>query len=282
MLSINLNGKFLAADVPVIQADNRSFRYGEGIFETMRLHRGTIPLWQKHWNRLSSSLVPLFFELPKHFSSAKLLEQVLQLAAKNNGAHASRVRITIFKGEGGLWETPSSSYNYLIQCWPLEQPDFYLNENGLDIGVFEAGRKACDSFSNLKTNNYLLYALAAQYAKQQKWNEAIVLNQHGRICDTTIANLFFISGTNVYTPSLSEGAVAGVMRGYLLEQLQGAGISVHQGAYSVDELRQADEIFLTNAFYGIRWVKQLNNQQYKFQKSTLFFQQFVKPLFEQA
>lgn len=280
MLSINLNGKLLAADAPVIQPDNRSFRYGEGLFETMRLHRGKIPLWEKHWYRLISSLPLLYFELPKHFTSKKLLDEVMHLAAKNNGSHASRIRISVFKGEGGVWETPSSSFNYLIQCWPLEQQDFYMNENGLDTGVFEAGRKTCDAFSHLKSNNYLLYAVAAQYAKQQKWNEAVVLNQHGRICDTTIANLFFVSGSEIHTPSLSEGAVEGVMRGYLLEQMQQTGISVQQGAYTVQDLQQADEIFLTNAFYGIRWVKQLGDQQYKFGQSAHFFQQFVKPLFE--
>ena len=282
MLLINLNGKLLAADAPVIPADNRSFRYGEGLFETMRLHRGKIPLWEKHWHRLSASLPSLYFELPKHFTSKKLLEEVLHLAARNNGMHASRIRITVFKGEGGLWETPSSSFNYLIQCWPLEHGDFYMNENGLDTGVFEDGRKTCDAFSHLKSNNYLLYAVAAQYAKQHKWNEALVLNQHGRICDTTIANLFFVSGSQIHTPSLSEGAVAGVMRGYLLEQMQQTGISVQEGAYTVQDLQQADEIFLTNAFYGIRWVKRLGEQQYKFQKSAQFFQEFVKPLFESS
>lgn len=280
MLLINLNGKIFAADKPVIPVDNRSFRYGEGLFETMRLQRGKIPLWEKHWHRLISSLPLLYFELPKHLTSTKLLDEVLHLAAKNNGLYASRIRITIFKGEGGLWETPSSSFNYLIQCWPLEQPDFYMNENGLDTGVFEAGRKTCDAFSHLKSNNYLLYAVAALHAKQQKWNEAVVLNQHGRICDTTIANLFFVSGSEIHTPSLSEGAVAGVMRGYLLEQMQKTGISVQQDAYTVQDLQQADEIFLTNAFYGIRWVKQLGDQQYKFSRSAYFFQQFVKPLFE--
>jgi branched-chain amino acid aminotransferase len=280
MLLINLNGKLLAADAPVIPADNRSFRYGEGLFETMRLHRGKIPLWEKHWHRLSTSLPSLYFELPKRLTSTKLLDEVLHLAAKNNGLHASRLRITIFKGEGGLWETPSSSFNYLIQCWPLEYGEFYMNENGLDTGVFKDGIKTCDAFSHLKSNNYLLYAVAAQYAKQQKWNEALVLNQHGRICDTTIANIFFVSGSQVHTPSLSEGAVAGVMRGYLLEQMQQTVISVQEGAYTVQDLQQADEIFLTNAFYGIRWVKQLGNQHYKFRQSAQFFQEFVKPLFE--
>lgn len=276
---MNFNGKIIPTDAPVIHADNRSFRYGEGMFETIRLYRGNMPLWDMHWLRLITSLPQLYFELPKLFSSTQLHHEIVELSNRNKCRDAARVRITFFKGEGGLWEQPSSAFNYLIQCWPLENKEVSMNENGIELGVFEAGKKSCDSFSHIKSNNYLLYALAAQYAKQQKWNEAIVLNQYGRVCDTTIANLFFISGNEVHTPSLTEGAVAGVMRSYLLEQMQQAGMTVQQGVYTVQDLNQADEIFLTNAFYGIRWVKSIGNKKYNNHKSARLFQQFVKPLF---
>jgi branched-chain amino acid aminotransferase len=278
MLSINFNGKIIAADALFIHADNRSFRYGEGLFETLRLHSGKMPLWNYHWQRLSTSLPQLYFDVPKHFSANQLQSEVMELATKNKCSHA-RVRITFFKGEGGLWEQPTSSFNYIIQCWPLEESEFRMNENGLDMGVFEAGKKSCDAFSHLKSNNYLLYALAAQYAKRQKWNEAIVLNQYDRICDATIANVFFITDGVLHTPQLSEGCVAGVMRSYLLEQLKSTDIKVHEGSYTIADLLKADEIFLTNAFYGIRGVKQLEQQRYKGEQSAKLFQQFVKPLF---
>lgn len=279
MLYINFNGKVIGGEEKLIHPDNRSFRYGEGLFETIRLQYGKMPLWDKHWNRLCQSLPHLYFEVPKYFSSEQLQGEVLQLAAKNKCKGAVRVRITIFKGEGGLWEQPSSTFNYLIQCWPIEQKEFSMNENGLDLGVFEAGRKACDVFSNLKSNNYLLYTLAAQYAKQQKWNEAVVLNQHGRICDTTIANIFFIKNKIVHTPALPEGCVAGVMRQQLMQEFVKNGIAVVEGTYSVVDLEEADEIFLTNAFYGIRWVKSFEEKQYQCNQSAQYFLQFVKPLF---
>lgn len=269
----------MAADVPVIHVDNRSFRYGEGLFETIRLHRTKMPLWEKHWERLNSSLPQLYFELPKHFSSDQLHDEVLELCSKNKCTDAARVRITIFKGVGGLWEKPSSSFNYLIQCWPVEQKEFSINENGLEVGVFEAGRKSCDAFSNIKSNNYMLYVLAAQFAKSKKWNEAIVLNQHARVCEATIANIFFIADGVVHTPQLVEGCVAGVMRSYLLEQMNKTGINIHEGVYTVEDLQKADEVFLTNAFYGLRWVKSLDDKKYGGNQSTQIFQQFVKPLF---
>lgn len=275
----SLDKKIYTDDELHIHPDNRSFRYGEGLFETTRLHKGTIPLWNLHWERLIESLPKLYFQLPAHFSEAELKEEILRVAKRNNCIDAARVRITFFKGECGIWEQPNSSFHFLVQCWPLEKKEFSMNENGLDIGLFEAGRKSCDSFSNLKTNNYLLYALAAQYAKAGKLNECLVLNQHGRVCDATIANVFFSKDGVIHTPNLEEGCINGVMRRYLLEQVRNAGFQVKEGAYLPDEIAVADEVFLTNAMYGLRWVKQWGNRTYQFQQSSIIFHQFISPLF---
>ncbi|MBP6686827.1 MAG: aminotransferase class IV [Lacibacter sp.] len=279
MVHYSLDRKIFAEDELRIHPDNRSFRYGEGLFETIRLHKGEIPLWDLHWKRLNESLPKLYFELPFHFTEAELTEEILRVAKRNNCLDAARVRITFFKGEGGIWEQPSSAFHFLVQCWPLENKEFSMNENGLDIGLFEAGRKACDSFANLKTNNYLLYALAAQYAKAEKLNECLVLNQHGRVCDATIANVFFSKNGIIHTPQLEEGCINGVMRCYLLEQLHNAGFPVKEGAYLPDEIAEADEIFLSNAMYGIRWVKRWGDKAYQFQQSSTISHRFISPLF---
>lgn len=278
-LYYSLDKKIFGEDDLRIHLDNRSFRYGEGLFETIRLHKGEIPLWELHWNRLRESLPKLYFELPPHFKEAELKEEILRVAKRNQCLDAARVRITFFKGEGGIWERPSSAFHCLVQCWPLEKKEFSMNENGLDIGLFEAGRKSCDSFSNLKTNNYLLYALAAHYAKEEKLNECLVLNQHGRVCDATIANVFFSKDGIIHTPQLEEGCINGVMRRHLLEQLRNAGYPVKEGAYLPEEIAKADEIFLSNAMYGLRWVKQWGNRTYQFQQSSTIFHRFISPLF---
>jgi branched-chain amino acid aminotransferase len=275
----NLNGKVRKSNETLIHPDNRAFRYGEGLFETIRLHQSEMPLWNLHWQRLQQSIPQLYFLFPPHFNSEFLKSEVIALVKKNKCSEAARVRITIFKGEGGVWETPSTVFNYLIQCWPLENKIFTMNENGLDMGVFTDGWKSCDAFSNLKNNSYLVYAMAAQFAREQKWNEAIVLNQHSRICDTTIANLFFVMNHTIHTPHLKEGCVNGVMRKFLLEQMKQQGIKTEEGSYSIDELLHADEVFLTNAMYGIRWVKQYGNKTYGNKLSSGFFQKLIAPLF---
>ncbi|NCU05482.1 MAG: aminotransferase class IV [Chitinophagaceae bacterium] len=245
----------------------------------MRFHNGTIPLWDLHWQRLSKSLPQLYFELPAHFTETLLKTEVERLAKKNNAEDAARIRITVFKGEGGIWEKPSSSFHYLIQCWPLENNVVRLNENGLEVGLFEDGKKSCDKFSHLKTNNYLLYTLAAQFAKKEKLNECFILNQYGRLSDATIANVFFIKDNGIHTPRLDEGCINGVMRWYLLDQLSSAGYNVKEGTCLPSEIEAADEVFLTNAMNGIRWVKSFGSKTYHCQQTAELFRQFISPLF---
>lgn len=274
MISYNFDGKMVSNEEHVIHPDNRSFRYGEGLFETIHLWKNEMPLWDWHWNRLIHSLPQLYFSVPVHFSQQKLKEEIFSLALKSNCLHNARVRITIFKGEGGIWEKPSSAFHYLIQCWPVEQNTVALNENGLVTGIYSDGWKSCDAFSNLKHNNYLLYAMAAQFAKLQQWNEAILLNQHNHICDATIANVFFIKEGIIHTPHLKEGCVAGVMRNYLIKKLD-----VKEGSFTIEDLLHADELFLTNAFNGIRWVKSLGSKSYTCREVAIIFKEQISPLF---
>jgi branched-chain amino acid aminotransferase len=104
--------------------------------------------------------------------------------------------------------------------------------------------------------------MAALQAKKQKWNDAIVLNTYGRICDSTIANIFFIKNEIIYTPALSEGCVAGIMRKHVLNQLTAAGFACVEKEISIDELLHADEVFLTNAVYNLRWVKSIDEANF--------------------
>src|SRR5690606_7671777 len=122
-------------------------------------------------------------------------------------------------------------------------------------GVYGDAKKSCDRLANIKTNNFLPYALAALHAKKNEWNDALVLNSHDRVCESTVANVFWIKGNVVYTPPLSEGCIGGVTRGHLLGRLKEEGIGVQEEPATLEILLQADELFLTNTISGLRWVK---------------------------
>lgn len=267
-----LDGKILPADQPVLMADNRGYRYGDGLFETMRVVRGKVALEEYHFNRLFAGLKLLRFDIPSFLTAQKLQERIIHLCEKNKCNELARVRLSGFRGNGGLYEG-NNTLHYLIECWPLDGDQW--NENGLSIGIYPDARKSSDAFSNLKSANFLPYIMAAKYAKENKWNDCLVLNQHGRIADATIANVFLVKNNTLFTPSLAEGCVDGVMRKYLLEK-----VNVEEKPVTIEDILNADEVFLTNAVKGIRWVKQLQDKIYSQSEAFKIYNQFIKAIWE--
>lgn len=254
------NGKFYSEGTSVVSADNRGLRYGDGLFETMKIVNGKIQAEDDHLARLWSGMKLLQFVIPKHFTPDKIEEAILTLAKKNGHSTAARVRLTVFRGDGGLYDAVNHHPNIIIQTWVLPEGNGEWNSNGLVAGVYDSVKKSCDILSNLKHNNYLPYVMAALHAKKEKWNDAIVLNTFGRVCETTIANIFIVKEDRVYTPSLTEGCVAGIFRSLFLRRAAEIGISVTEKEISIAELMNADEVFFTNSIYNIRWVHQIGDK----------------------
>jgi branched-chain amino acid aminotransferase len=278
MNHVCINGKIMAGEEPIFLAANRGFRYGDGLFETMKVCKGKILLEHYHFQRLFAGLSLMKFEISKLMNEDILKEKILQLCKKNECEKLARVRLTVFRGNGGLYDE-AGNLQYIIECWPANESVNKLNENGLVIDIFPDARKSCDAFSNLKSANFLPYVMAAIFANENKLNDCLVQNTYGNIADATIANIFLIKNGIVTTPALSEGCINGVMRRYLLEKMQGSNYPAQEGVVTSNDLETADEIFLTNAMYGIRWVKQFRNKMFTNLQIFKIYIDFVQSLY---
>lgn len=258
---INFNGKMLAANEPIIAAQNRGLRYGDGIFETIKFKNGKLILCDEHFARLWKGMQMLQFDIPKLFSPEKLEAEILQLAAKNK-LTAARIRLTIIRSDGGIYDAKNNTPNYIIEAIQLPEDNGPLNSNGLQLCIFNDAKKSIDIFSNLKTNNYLPYCMGAMFAKKQQCNDALILNSEGNICDSTIANIFYIKDNTIYTPALTQGCVAGVMRKFLIDTIREQDFIVHETLVTKEAILHADEVFLSNSIYNIRWVAGMENKSY--------------------
>lgn len=256
------NNKFYASNSPVISSANRGLRYGDGLFETMKSIHGKILNADFHFERLFSGLSLLQFDVPKHFTKDFILKKISELCTKNKHNEYVRIRLMIFRGNGGIFDPENYLPNYIIESWELPGAST-LNENGLTVDIFPDAKKSCDSFSNIKSNNYLPYTMAALYAKKNRLNDCIVVNSFERICDSVIANVFIIKENNIYTPPLSEGCVAGTMRRWMLEKLVLENYNVSEKILTVGDLLHADELFFTNAIYHIKWIKSFREKTYR-------------------
>lgn len=272
---LNFNGTFFDEKSPVLRADNRSFRYGDGLFETMKVMVGAVQLKELHFQRLFSGMEMLQIILPGFVSDEIFTEQITRTLRKNHISGPARVRLTVFRGDGGLYDFKNSSAGYVIQVWPISSSTLGLNEEGLKLGMYEGGRKSADGLANLKTNNYLLYAMGAMHAKKNHFGDSLILNNHNRVCDTTVANVFWVKGGTIFTPPLTEGCVAGVMRSNLLSRLPGLGYTLTEKEADANELFDADEIFLTNAISGLKWVGEFRDKTYTNAVSSKIFHSII-------
>jgi branched-chain amino acid aminotransferase len=277
MKSLSFNGKIIPAHEPLLLATNRSYRYGDGLFETMKVVDGNIQLANYHFERLFSGLLLLKFEISKLFTADILQQEIIRLCKRNNCEGLSRVRLSVFRGNGGLYDE-DKALQYIIECWPLNESANKLNENGLVTDIYPDASKSCDKFSNLKSANFLPYNMAAQFAKESKLNDCFVLNTFGRIADSTIANVFIIRDGTILTPPLSEGCIAGVMRRYLLQKFAEEKLKHTEIPLTIKDLENADEIFLTNAIKGIQWVRQFREKGYTNFKTVEIYNRFIKTI----
>ena len=261
MAFFNYNGKVFSEEEKIIGPANRGLRYGDGIFETIKFKNGNLILAEQHFERLWNGMEAFQFSVPVHFTREKLSIEINALVKKNKLKEA-RVRLTIIRSDGGIYDPKNDSPNYIIEAIKLHEDNGNLNINGLQICMYEDAVKSIDKFSNLKTNNYLPYFMGAKFAKRQHCNDAIILNNKGNICDTTIANIFIIKDKTIYTPTLSEGCVAGVMRTWLLQTLEKLDYQIVETQITKSFLLDADEAFLSNSIYNIRWVGALENTNY--------------------
>ncbi len=254
------NDKTYKEGTAIITPDNPSLKYGDGLFETLKVRKGVIELREYHFERLFSGIKLLQFKLPAYFTAAYLENKISELCKKNQHNVFTRVRLMIFRSNGGISYSEDHP-NYIIQTWDIKYEN-ELNSNGLLIDAYTDARKSCDRFANIKSNNFLPYTMAALHAKKNNADDCVLLNNYDRICDTSIANIFIIKNGIIYTPPLREGCIAGVMRRFVIEKLQHPDFRIEETEISIKDLENADEVFLTNSIRGIRWVKQFRSKEY--------------------
>ena len=251
------NGVYCSEEEPVLLASNKSYRYGDGFFETIKVINGKIFLASYHKQRIENSISLLGYTFPIGISTEAIFSQIVELCKLNDCLSLARVRLSFSNGEGGLSEN-ELAFHYLIEAWPLNPALEAFSEAGLVVGFFPLMKKNCDEFSNLKSASALLFSQAARFSKEKKWDDCVVLNIQENICESSIANLFWVKDSQIYTPALTEGCVAGVMRAYLIDSVK----EVIETTCTQTQLLQADEVFFTNAIRGIRWVKSIETVTY--------------------
>lgn len=260
---ININGKYFDSSTEVFKTENRAFRYGDGLFESMFASGGTVPLIKDHFNRVKKSAKMLKMKWPQLLTSEILEKEITRLINKNRIFGGARIRLSIFREDGGLYSPESNRANYLIESQSVSNTRFLLNEKGIKLGLYERIKKAQNPLSNIKSASALLFVMASLYNEESGFDDCLIMNDPGNIVEAISSNIFLCREKNIYTPTLESGCVEGVMRKNIIRLAEKSGYNIYDDAeIKPDNLAKADEIFLTNAVSGIRWVLAFRNKRY--------------------
>jgi len=254
---INLNGEIIGAKKKLFDSSNRAFLYGDALFETIRMFDGKLPFLHQHIKRLRYGLAIFKYKVPKKYNANYFQKEIKKISSGN-----ARIRLTVFRSSGGLYTPQDFKPQFLITATPLKKSKFLLNKKGLDIGLFDQMKLSCTEMANLKTTNSLPYILAGIYKKEQNLSDCILLNQKGRIAEASSSNIFLVNKNKIITPSLSEGCISGTLRQSLLDLAKVNKLKIQEIPVTLSALQQADEVWLTNAIQGIRWVKSFDNKYF--------------------
>ncbi|MFL5762775.1 MAG: aminotransferase class IV [Bacteroidia bacterium] len=259
---INHNGNFIPSDAPVVTAQNRSFRYGDALFETVRIANYNPRFLKEHLQRLYAGMQLLKMEPAESLNELFLEHAILELAQKNNITSDGRVRLSVYRNNGGFYAPDDNGISFLIEAYPLEEKNYVLNSKGYTVDLYTEFKKTQNALSSIKSANSGIYVLAGIFKKQNQLDECLLLNDKHHIIESISSNLFAVKNGVLYTPPVDDGCVNGVMRKKIIEIAQANKIAVYEISVMQNVLLGADELFLTNTISGIRWIVAYKQKRY--------------------
>ena len=261
---INLNGTILEKHKAAISISNRGLNYGDAIFETLRVSAGKIYFWEDHYFRLMASMRILRMEIPMNFTQEYLETQILATIEANGAITAAyRIKILVWRQEGGLYSPTTNEIDFSVQCSDLQNSFYLVSQDHYEVELFKDHYITSGLLSTLKTNNKIINVLGSIFAKENGYENCLLLNEKKQIVEALNGNIFLVKGDVIKTPPLKDGCLKGIMRKQILAILADLhDYDVQEVSVSPFELQKADEMFVTNVITGIQSITKYRKKQY--------------------
>ena len=245
---LNYNGNLVAFEDVKITPDNRAYKYGDSVFETIKVINGKLVFWEEHYFRLMASMRMLRMKIPMNFTLEFLQDEILKTVLVNT-KNNSRVRLCITRKDGGFYTPTTNEIDYLIESREI----IFTTKDNYKVDLFKDFYLYSGHLSTIKTNNKLIHTLASIFAKENDLDNCILLNERKGIVEVTNATLFLIKGNTIKTPLLSEGCLKGIAREKVINIIESNNdYDIEETVISPFEIQKADEVFITNSIMGIQ------------------------------
>ncbi len=256
---VNFNGALIAENEVQLSTQNRAFKYGDAIFETIKVVNGKIAFLEDHYFRLMASMRMLRMKIPMEFTLEFLQEEITKVVKELPEASMYRIRLTVFRKDGGLYTPVTNEIDYIIEGSPLEHTDKKVYK----VDVFKDFYNYSGLLSTVKTTNRMLNTLAAVFAEENDLDNCILLNERKGVVEAINGNLFIVKGNVVKTPALTEGCIKGIVRKKVIDIIEKhSDYTIEETAISPFEIQKADEVFITNAIIGIQSVTNYRKKEF--------------------
>ena len=260
---INFNGVIQDSDLQ-LTVSNRSFLYGDGIFETLKIVNNKILFFEDHYFRLMASMRIVRMEIPMTFTMEYIEEQILKLVEVLAIQDAARVRFTVFRNEGGFYLPNDNSISFVIQASKLENIRYKITKIQFEVDLYKDFIVPRQLLSTLKTANKITHVTASIFAKENQLDSALLINEAKNVIEAANGNLFMLMEKKLITPPISEGCLNGIMRKQIITLAkQIDSVEVIEAAISPFDLQKADELFITNVIAGIQPITKYRKKEFE-------------------
>lgn len=259
---VNFNGN-ISEDTTVLSIENRGLKFGDALFETLRVVGNKILFWEDHYFRLMESMRILRMEIPMNFTMEFLEEEMIN-TLKANELNNARVRFTVFRGNGGLYLPSSNEIEYIITVNDVASPFYLLSDADCEVDLYKDFYINKGLLSTLKTNNKIINVLGSVYAKENDLDNCLLVNDDKNVVEALNGNVFLIKGNVIKTPPITDGCLKGILRKQLLDILaKTPDYELREESISPFEIQKADEFFITNVIQGIVPITKYRKKQFK-------------------
>jgi len=259
---INYNGHLQAFDALPLDAISRSLKYGDGVFETIRMRDNQLLFIEDHYFRLMASMRILRMAIPMEFTPEYFVEQAA-LLAEETAIINGRLRLQVVRNSSGLY-TPDTNNScvWWMELDELDSGDYQWNNKGLKVELFKDHYIQAGLLSTLKTANSLPYVIAGIFGKENGFDAMLMVNDKKMLVEANAANVFVLTGNVLKTAPLEDGPLRGVFRKNIIAWAKEVDLDIREESINPFELQKADEIWLTNTIHGIQWVETYRKRTY--------------------
>lgn len=245
---------------------NRGFKYGDALFDTLKYSNNKIEFLEDHYFRLMASMRLLRMKIPMNFTLEFYEEEILKTINSSLNSDQYRIRVTIFRKNGGYYLPNTNDINYLIETDVLS----ITNHVRYEVDIFKDYFISSTFLSTIKTSNRLINVLGSIFADENNLQNCFLLNENKQIVEAINGNIFVLKENKIITPPLSEGCINGIYRKKLIEMLKAQSVyELIEMPLIYTDLLNATEVFISNSIVGLQPITHFKKKIYQTEISLI-------------